>query len=76
MEALATSGRVYLSEYTAMLVRTAARLRDLGLFRIKGTQLPMRVYELLGLDAGGDSHPRGTKSRNNHTGPTNRKEWR
>jgi class 3 adenylate cyclase len=81
MEAIASSGRVYLSEYTAALVRTAVRLRDLGPFRIKGAQVPLRVYELLAMNADRDSGTRGQRDLglnriHLNTGPTNRKEWR
>jgi class 3 adenylate cyclase len=81
MEGLASSGKVYISEYTAALVKTAVRLRDLGPFRIKGAEVPLRVYELLRVDAdrdsgtGGQREPRMNRIHLN-TGPTNRKEWR
>jgi class 3 adenylate cyclase/tetratricopeptide (TPR) repeat protein len=49
MEQLASPGTVYVSESTARLVGGYFALRDLGGFRIKGSDGPVAVYELEGL---------------------------
>jgi class 3 adenylate cyclase/tetratricopeptide (TPR) repeat protein len=49
MEALAESGKAYLTEQAAELARGYLDLRDLGEFAIKGASLPVRVYELEGV---------------------------
>ena len=46
MEQLAEPGTVYLTEHTARLVQGFFRLEDLGTFRLKGVQEPVRVHEL------------------------------
>jgi class 3 adenylate cyclase len=48
MEALSEPGTAYLTEYTARLVSGHLRLRDLGLFPVKGSSEPLRVYVLEG----------------------------
>jgi class 3 adenylate cyclase/tetratricopeptide (TPR) repeat protein len=48
MEQLADPGRVYLTEHTAALVAGYFRLRDLGVFDVKGVREPVRVHELEG----------------------------
>jgi class 3 adenylate cyclase len=47
MEALASPGRIYLTEHTAALVGAAVALRELGAFEVKGAQFPLGVFELL-----------------------------
>ena len=49
MEQLASPGTVYVAEGTAKLVGGYFALRDLGGFRIKGSDDPVSVYELEGL---------------------------
>jgi class 3 adenylate cyclase/tetratricopeptide (TPR) repeat protein len=49
MEQLASPGSVYVAEGTAKLVGGYFTLRDLGGFRIKGSDDPVSVYELEGL---------------------------
>jgi class 3 adenylate cyclase len=51
MEQLATPDQVYLTEHSAKLVSGFFRLRDLGLFELKGVSAPVRVYELEGVGA-------------------------
>jgi len=51
MEQLASPGTVYVAEGTAKLVVGYFALRDLGGFRIKGSDDPVSVYELEGLGA-------------------------
>src|SRR2546422_1639262 len=51
MEQLADPGRVYLTEHTAALVSGYFRLRDLGVFEVKGVREPVRVHELEGAGA-------------------------
>ena len=48
MEQLADPGRMYLTEHTAALVTGYFRLRDLGIFDVKGVREPVRVHELEG----------------------------
>jgi class 3 adenylate cyclase/tetratricopeptide (TPR) repeat protein len=48
MEQLADPGKVYLTEHTAKLVGGYFRLRDLGVFTVKGVREPLRVHELEG----------------------------
>jgi adenylate cyclase len=48
METLALPDQVYLSEHTAALVSEAFELRDLGGFHVKGADLPVGVFELVG----------------------------
>src|SRR5947199_3197403 len=48
IEQLAEVGRVYLTEHTAALVVGFFRLRDLGVFTVKGVREPIRVHELEG----------------------------
>src|SRR5213594_3082362 len=48
MEQLADPGRAYLTEHTAALVSGYFRLRDLGVFDVKGLREPVRVHELEG----------------------------
>src|SRR5438094_9543594 len=51
MEQLADPGRAYLTEHTAALVSGYFRLRDLGMFAVKGVREPVRVHELEGVGA-------------------------
>ncbi len=51
MEALAESGRVYLTERTHALVEGYFELQDLGSFTVKGVAAPLHVFDLTG--AGG-----------------------
>ncbi|MCZ6782111.1 MAG: AAA family ATPase, partial [Proteobacteria bacterium] len=51
MEALAESGRIYLTEHTARSVLGYFTLRDLGPTRVKGQSEPLSVHELEGLGA-------------------------
>jgi class 3 adenylate cyclase/tetratricopeptide (TPR) repeat protein len=46
MEALAEPGRVYLTEYTARLVKRWFRLTDLGPMTVKGAREPLQVFVL------------------------------
>jgi adenylate cyclase len=46
LEALAQPGSVYVSEHTARLVSGAFGLRDLGKFTVRGSTVPLGVYEL------------------------------
>jgi class 3 adenylate cyclase/tetratricopeptide (TPR) repeat protein len=46
MEALAEPGTVFLTEHTARLVEGFFELRDLGKFDLKGSSVPLRVWEL------------------------------
>ena len=46
MEQLAAPDRIYLTDHTAALVSGFFRLRDLGLFTVKGVREPLRVHEL------------------------------
>src|SRR5438094_5078436 len=48
MEQLAEVGRVYLTEHTAALVAGFFRLRDLGVFTVKGVREPIRAHDLEG----------------------------
>ena len=48
MEQLAAPDRVYITAHTAALVSGFFRLRDLGLFTLKGVSDQIRVYELEG----------------------------
>jgi adenylate cyclase len=48
IEGLALPGCIYLSEQTAKLLRPGLELRDLGAFAVKGTPLPVGVFELAG----------------------------
>jgi class 3 adenylate cyclase len=48
MEALASSGSIYLSEHTRKLAQLYFALDDLGDFTLKGATEPVRVYELTG----------------------------
>lgn len=48
MQKLADPGSVYLAEATAKRVAGYFELRDLGSFRVRGVQAPVRVYELEG----------------------------
>jgi adenylate cyclase len=48
IEGLALPGRIYISEHTAKLLRPGLELRDLGAFAVKGTPLPVGVFELAG----------------------------
>ena len=48
MEQLSESGRVYITGNTAHLIEGFFELRDLGASRVKGTEKPLRIYELLG----------------------------
>jgi class 3 adenylate cyclase/tetratricopeptide (TPR) repeat protein len=48
MEALASSGSIYLSEHTAALASVYFALEDLGEFTVKGATEPLRVFELQG----------------------------
>src|SRR5713101_358177 len=49
MEQLAAPDRIYVTDQTAALVAGFFRLRDLGLFTVKGVREPMRVHELEGI---------------------------
>jgi predicted ATPase/class 3 adenylate cyclase len=49
MEQLAEPGRVYLTEYTGKLISGFFKLRDLGQFRLKGANQPLRAFELRGV---------------------------
>jgi class 3 adenylate cyclase/tetratricopeptide (TPR) repeat protein len=49
MEQLAAPDRVYLTAHTAALVAGYFRLRDLGLFTVKGVREPLRIHELEGV---------------------------
>jgi class 3 adenylate cyclase/tetratricopeptide (TPR) repeat protein len=49
MEQLAAPDQAYLSDHTAALVAGFFRLRDLGLFTLKGVREPLRVHELEGI---------------------------
>ena len=51
MEQLAGADRVYLTEHTVALVAGYFRLRDLGVFTVKGLREPLRVHELEGVGA-------------------------
>ena len=55
IEALATPGRIYLTEHTGALVADTTHLRDLGAFAIKGADQPVGVFELVGRSAAGNS---------------------
>jgi class 3 adenylate cyclase len=46
IEALATPGRVCISEHTARLVSRTAQLHDLGAFDVKGAPSKVRIFEL------------------------------
>jgi class 3 adenylate cyclase len=48
IEGLASPDRILLSEHTASLVSELAELRDLGTFDVKGSELPVGVFELIG----------------------------
>jgi len=48
MEALAESGKAYLTDQTAKLVLGYFELKDLGEFEVKGATEPIRVHELVG----------------------------
>src|SRR5262245_6862270 len=48
MEQLADPGRVYMTKHTAAFVSGYFRLRDLGVFDVKGLREPLRVHELEG----------------------------
>jgi class 3 adenylate cyclase len=47
IEALASPGRVYLTEHTAALVADALKLQDLGPCCVKGAPAPVGVFELV-----------------------------
>jgi len=49
MEQIAQAGSIYLTDLTAKLVSGFFALRDLGKLVVKGTQAPVRVYELMGV---------------------------
>jgi adenylate cyclase len=51
MEQLAGADRIYVTDYTAVLVSGFFRFRDLGSFEIKGIREPLRVHELEGVGA-------------------------
>ncbi len=51
MEQLAETGRIYLTEATADLVRGYVALDDLGDFQVKGRSAPLRVRALEGIGA-------------------------
>src|SRR5262249_16323386 len=50
-EQLAEAGRTYLTEHTAALVGDYFRLRDLGVFTLKGVRHPIHIHELEGAGA-------------------------
>ena len=54
IEVLALPDRIYLTEHTAALVADAVHLRDLGAFEVKGADLAVGVFELVGSDGDGD----------------------
>jgi class 3 adenylate cyclase len=47
IEGLAIPGTIYLSEATAGLLGPRHELRDLGVFALKGAELPVGVFELM-----------------------------
>jgi class 3 adenylate cyclase len=49
MEALAEPGKAYATEHTADLAAGFVELRDLGEFEIKGSSLPVRTFEVVGV---------------------------
>jgi class 3 adenylate cyclase/tetratricopeptide (TPR) repeat protein len=51
LEQLAAPGSAYLTDDTAKLVSGFFRLRDLGLFELKGVSAPIRAFELEGTSA-------------------------
>jgi class 3 adenylate cyclase len=48
IEALARPERIYLSEHTALCLGDAFQLHDLGAVEVRGADVPVRVFELLG----------------------------
>jgi class 3 adenylate cyclase len=51
IEALARPEHIYLSEHTAAFLSDAFQLRDLGTVEVRGADMPVRVFELLGTTA-------------------------
>ena len=60
MEQLAEAGKPYLTEATARLVQGFFALEDLGEFKVKGSDAPVRVF---GLEGPGDQRTRFDRSR-------------
>ncbi len=54
MQKLADPDATCISEHTAALVRGKVRLRDRGVFEVKGARAPMQVFELLGVRGTGE----------------------
>ena len=48
MEVLAVPDRIFLTEHTAALVAGAFAMRNVGAFEVKGADLPVGVFELVG----------------------------
>jgi class 3 adenylate cyclase len=48
MEVLAVPNRIFLTEHTAALVAGALAVRNVGAFEVKGADLPVGVFELVG----------------------------